>query len=394
MYRDDVTAATTIPPIATSSNSNQRLCEIHVEKFEHKHGVVIREDPKAMMKSWKEADRLNAILSANAEASARVFESACMDMKVAYLAEHKSVDPPGVHPHTITSMAFAEGLVNVSIKFSLIKMETEEAAVLAAVAAQEEQWNMVAKHSHLNGWFRLKPNNGEGPIHRFISEPQNRTEPTGVGPTRLPESQKTGPHGLNRLIQAVASSTSRRGRRASGCRCVDVAAVVTVVAVVARRSHRRRRRLVDVAAKVAAVEVSPSVSPFKLPKCRRRSVIVLVVAVVANVLWVQLWSVIVDAMLMIVVVGDGAVVVFEAVVEAVGVVGWSWLIVAVKTGWDQSQPALWRFTHLPDLDEPQPVKFSGRMNRNRRSKSQGVATGITLPVAIGASIGEAHGDTV
>ncbi|KAH9171160.1 hypothetical protein EDB89DRAFT_2071062 [Lactarius sanguifluus] len=94
MYRDDVTAATTIPPIAT----DRRLHEIHVEKFEHKHGVVIREDPKAMMKSWKEADRLNAILSANTEASARVesllndvdfcmkvtrqaFESACADMK-------------------------------------------------------------------------------------------------------------------------------------------------------------------------------------------------------------------------------------------------------------------------------------------------------------------------
>ncbi|KAH9168017.1 hypothetical protein EDB89DRAFT_1909653 [Lactarius sanguifluus] len=199
------------------------------------------------------------------------------------------------------------------------------------------------------------PNHDNGPIHRFIPEPQNWTEPTGVGPTQLPESQKTGPHGLNRLIQAVASSTSRRGRRASGCQCVDVAAVVTVVAVVTRRSHHRRRRLVDVAAKVAAVEVSPSVSPFKLPKCCRRSVVVLVVAVVADVLWVQLWSVIVDAMLMIVVIGDGAVVVFEAVVEAVGVVGWSWLIVAVKTGWDRSQPALWRFTHLPDLDEPQPT---------------------------------------
>ncbi|KAH9040865.1 hypothetical protein EDB83DRAFT_2524197 [Lactarius deliciosus] len=99
MYRDDVTAATTIPPIATSSNSNQRLREIHVEKFEHKHSVVIHEDPKAMMKLWKEADRLNAILSTNTEVSARVesllndidfsmkvmrqvFESACADMKV------------------------------------------------------------------------------------------------------------------------------------------------------------------------------------------------------------------------------------------------------------------------------------------------------------------------
>ncbi|KAH9066078.1 hypothetical protein EDB83DRAFT_2598378 [Lactarius deliciosus] len=72
MHRDDVTAATTIPPIATSSNSNRRLREIHVEKFEHKHGVAIHENPKAVMKLWKAVDRLNAILSANTEASARV----------------------------------------------------------------------------------------------------------------------------------------------------------------------------------------------------------------------------------------------------------------------------------------------------------------------------------
>ncbi|KAH9025636.1 hypoxia up-regulated protein 1, partial [Lactarius pseudohatsudake] len=73
-----------------------RLREILVEK--HKHGVAIREDPKTVMKLWKEADRLNAILSANTKASARVesllndidfsmkvtrqaFESACADMK-------------------------------------------------------------------------------------------------------------------------------------------------------------------------------------------------------------------------------------------------------------------------------------------------------------------------
>ncbi|KAH9021272.1 heat shock protein 70 family, partial [Lactarius hengduanensis] len=77
---------------------DRRLHEILVEKFGHKHGVAIREDRKAVMKLWKEADRLNAILSANTEASARVesllndidfstrvtrqaFESACADMK-------------------------------------------------------------------------------------------------------------------------------------------------------------------------------------------------------------------------------------------------------------------------------------------------------------------------
>ncbi|KAH9061968.1 Hsp70 protein-domain-containing protein [Lactarius vividus] len=180
--------------LAGGTELDRRLREILVEKFEQKHGVAIRDDPKAMMKLWKEADRLKAILSANTEASARVesllndidfstkvtrqaFESACADMKdrfvqpifdaldnsnltladvdsviltggatripmvraalvaacgrvhkiamnvnsdeaadiapydvqVSYLAEHKSVDAPGVRPRTITSTAFARG---------------------------------------------------------------------------------------------------------------------------------------------------------------------------------------------------------------------------------------------------------------------------------------------
>ena len=51
---------------------DRRLREILVEEFESKHGVRIRDDPKAMMKLWKEAERIKGILSANTEASARV----------------------------------------------------------------------------------------------------------------------------------------------------------------------------------------------------------------------------------------------------------------------------------------------------------------------------------
>jgi len=57
---------------AGGTELDRRLREILVEEFEHKHGVRIRDDPKAMMKLWKEAERLKAILSANSEASARV----------------------------------------------------------------------------------------------------------------------------------------------------------------------------------------------------------------------------------------------------------------------------------------------------------------------------------
>ena len=58
--------------LAGGTELDRRLREILVEEFEHKHGVGIREDAKAMMKLWKEADRLKSILSANTEASARV----------------------------------------------------------------------------------------------------------------------------------------------------------------------------------------------------------------------------------------------------------------------------------------------------------------------------------
>ncbi len=57
---------------AGGTELDRRMREILVEEFEHKHGVRIRDDPKAMMKLWKEAERLKAILSANTEASSRV----------------------------------------------------------------------------------------------------------------------------------------------------------------------------------------------------------------------------------------------------------------------------------------------------------------------------------
>jgi len=58
--------------LAGGKELDWRLREILVAEFESKHGVKIREDPKAMMKLWKEAERIKAILSANSEASARV----------------------------------------------------------------------------------------------------------------------------------------------------------------------------------------------------------------------------------------------------------------------------------------------------------------------------------
>jgi hypoxia up-regulated 1 len=58
--------------LAGGTELDRRLREILVGEFESKHGVRIRDDPRAMMKLWKEAERIKAILSANNEASARV----------------------------------------------------------------------------------------------------------------------------------------------------------------------------------------------------------------------------------------------------------------------------------------------------------------------------------
>ena len=58
--------------LAGETELDRRLREIFVEEFKHKYGVGIREDPRAMMKLWKETDCLKAILSANTEATARV----------------------------------------------------------------------------------------------------------------------------------------------------------------------------------------------------------------------------------------------------------------------------------------------------------------------------------
>ncbi|KAI0291592.1 heat shock protein 70 family [Russula brevipes] len=88
--------------LAGGTELDRRMREILVEEFEKKHGVRIRDDPKAMMKLWKEAERVKAILSANTEAASRVesvygdidfsmkvtrqeFEGICADMTVRFV---------------------------------------------------------------------------------------------------------------------------------------------------------------------------------------------------------------------------------------------------------------------------------------------------------------------
>jgi hypoxia up-regulated 1 len=80
---------------------DRRLREILVNDFMKKHKKNIRQDQRGMAKLWKEAGRVKAILSANAEAISSVesvafdidyrskvtrkeFESACSDMKLRF----------------------------------------------------------------------------------------------------------------------------------------------------------------------------------------------------------------------------------------------------------------------------------------------------------------------
>ncbi|KAH9021042.1 hypothetical protein EDB85DRAFT_1895854 [Lactarius pseudohatsudake] len=242
---------------------------------------------------------------------------------------------------------------------------------------------------------------GPGPIHRFIPEPQNRTEPTGVGPTRLPDSQKTGCRGLNRLIQGRLQPAQDRLQPLEicidwelyywyyikpflvlfatkrCCECVAVIArssaqvvVVVVIVVVSMSMLRLLMRVVLAAVGVSFLRLS-------VPECHSSVAAVGVVLAAVGVSFlrgcrvvvvVNVSSSMVVAVVVVVRVGVDAVVVVEAQVVGVGVgaaVGPG--VEIVVTGWDRSQPALWRFTQMPDLDEPQPVKFPGRMNRNRRS---------------------------
>ena len=51
---------------------DKRLREILIEDFNSKHNKDIRNDPRGMAKLWKEAGRVKAVLSANADAATTV----------------------------------------------------------------------------------------------------------------------------------------------------------------------------------------------------------------------------------------------------------------------------------------------------------------------------------
>jgi hypoxia up-regulated 1 len=105
--------------LAGGTELDRRLREILVEEFENKHGVRIRDDPKAMMKLWKEAERLKSILSANSEASARVSLSLLFSdsMSLIDLPKVESVHNDIDFSMKVTRQAFEDVCADMNIRF-------------------------------------------------------------------------------------------------------------------------------------------------------------------------------------------------------------------------------------------------------------------------------------
>ncbi|KAI9463516.1 Hsp70 protein-domain-containing protein [Russula earlei] len=147
--------------LAGGTELDRRLREVLVEEFEHKHGVGIRDDPKAMMKLWKEAERLKAILSANTEASSRVesvfndidfstkvtrqgFENICADMNLRFVQPiYDALDNANLSLADIDSVILTGGasripMVRAALAAAVgeeklaMNVNSDEAAVLGA----------------------------------------------------------------------------------------------------------------------------------------------------------------------------------------------------------------------------------------------------------------------
>ena len=105
--------------LAGGTELDRRLREILVGEFESKHGVRIRDDPKAMMKLWKEAERIKSILSANSEASARVRLAFCAESLVSLMVLPKveSVYNDVDFSMKVTRQAFENICADMKLRF-------------------------------------------------------------------------------------------------------------------------------------------------------------------------------------------------------------------------------------------------------------------------------------
>ncbi|KAI0270836.1 HSP70-domain-containing protein [Russula aff. rugulosa BPL654] len=160
---------------AGGTELDRRLREILVEEFEHKHGARIRDDPKAMMKLWKEAERVKAILSANTEASSRVesvyndidfsmkvtrqaFESTCADMKVRFVQPiYDALDNANLTLADIDSVILTGGATRIPMVRAALTAIVGEEKLAMNVNADEAVVLGAALHgATLSRQFRTK----------------------------------------------------------------------------------------------------------------------------------------------------------------------------------------------------------------------------------------------
>lgn len=154
---------------------DRRLREILIREFEKKHKKDIRSDKRGMAKLWKEASRVKAILSANADASPSVeslaydidfrtkvsraeFEAACRDMTGRFVKPiSDALNNAGMTLDNITSVILAGGSSRTPMIQAAVKAAVGESRIALNVNADEAAVLGAALHgASLSRQFKTK----------------------------------------------------------------------------------------------------------------------------------------------------------------------------------------------------------------------------------------------
>jgi hypoxia up-regulated 1 len=140
---------------------DRRLRDILIKSFEEKHKKDVTKDKRGMAKLWKEANRIKAILSANAEATSTIeslawdidfktkvtramFEQSCEDLQPRFVQPiYDALNAAGIGLGNVTSLIFTGGstrtpMIQAAVKAAVgedklaYNVNTDEAAVLGA----------------------------------------------------------------------------------------------------------------------------------------------------------------------------------------------------------------------------------------------------------------------
>ncbi|GJE92876.1 HSP70-domain-containing protein [Phanerochaete sordida] len=154
---------------------DRRLREILINDFNKKHKKDIREDKRGMAKLWKEAGRVKAILSANADATASVesiawdidyrskvsrtqFEDACKDLTLRYAKPiFDALSNAGLTLDNVTSVILTGGASRTPMIQAAVKAAVGESKIALNVNADEAAVLGAALHgAALSRQFKTK----------------------------------------------------------------------------------------------------------------------------------------------------------------------------------------------------------------------------------------------